>query len=518
MFYRDTVLRPVSSLRDRMAATTELAAGWASTQLRGVREAVRERWRTTPPRRRAAWGMGAAAAGVLVWAAWPLVVFAASFLPEFLLTGRLLLGAAMTGVVVAAYRMLRPRDRQQSVGKGWPVVTAWATAVAAASGTVAAVWLVAGASGWDVLPERWSPQHPDKAVHALAAAAVTGAAAALAVLHRRQRTAEAAEARAGLRLFTERFTAATAKLGSDHAAVRLAGVHALAQLADDAPTRRLRQTCIDVLCACLRVPHAPEPGSLPDEAGEGHHAAHPARHLEAAASREVRHTILRVIGARLREDAPVSWQGHDFDFTGVVFDGVELDGACFTGGWVSFRGARFTGGRVSFHGARFTGGTVDFSEARFCGGIVDFFGAVFTAGLVDFSLAVFAGGEVRFRSTRFRGGDVDFHGAVFSGGTVDFGRAVFSDGWVNFGGEFSGSEVVFAGACFTGGVVHFITACFCGGDVDFGDVVFSGGTVDFSGSSAADGEAPKGLRDAADWAPEGVLLLPAAWRPCPHAG
>jgi hypothetical protein len=56
------------------------------------------------------------------------------------------------------------------------------------------------------------------------------------------------------KLYSDRFTAAVARLGDPSPAVRLGGVHALAGLADDAPTAQLRQTCIDVLCAYLRLP------------------------------------------------------------------------------------------------------------------------------------------------------------------------------------------------------------------------------------------------------------------------
>jgi hypothetical protein len=54
------------------------------------------------------------------------------------------------------------------------------------------------------------------------------------------------------RLFNERFTTAAGQLGSETPAVRLAGVYAMAGLADDWTDQR--QTCIDVLCAYLRLP------------------------------------------------------------------------------------------------------------------------------------------------------------------------------------------------------------------------------------------------------------------------
>jgi len=41
----------------------------------------------------------------------------------------------------------------------------------------------------------------------------------------------------------------------------------------------------------------------------------------------------------------VSWQGLNFDFTGVVFDGGNFTSAEFTGGEVSFDGAMFLGRR-----------------------------------------------------------------------------------------------------------------------------------------------------------------------------
>lgn len=60
------------------------------------------------------------------------------------------------------------------------------------------------------------------------------------------------------RPFNERFTAITAQLGDAQPAVRLAGVHAMAGLADD--WEENRQTCVDVLCGYLRMPYEPDPG------------------------------------------------------------------------------------------------------------------------------------------------------------------------------------------------------------------------------------------------------------------
>jgi Pentapeptide repeats (9 copies) len=151
------------------------------------------------------------------------------------------------------------------------------------------------------------------------------------------------------RTLNERFATAAGQLGSDKpTAVRLAGVYAMAGLADD--WEENRQTCVDVLCGYLRLPYEPDPGQ--DAPG-------PER-LAFRASREVRHTVIRVITAHLRDGAVVSWQGLKLDFTGVVFDGGDFTGARFSGGTVSFNGAEFSGGTVSFGRAEFSGGTVDF--------------------------------------------------------------------------------------------------------------------------------------------------------------
>jgi uncharacterized protein YjbI with pentapeptide repeats len=275
------------------------------------------------------------------------------------------------------------------------------------------------------------------------------------------------------RTLNERFATAAEQLGSDKPAVRLAGVYAMAGLADD--WEENRQTCVDVLCAYLRMPYEPE-----------------LKRLTFETSREVRHTVIRVITAHLKDDAEVSWQGLNFDFTGVVFDGGDFSRAKFSGGTVYFSNAEFSSGTVDFGRATFSGGTVSFIDARFCSGTVDFSGAEFSGGTVDFSGAEFSGGTVGFGGAEFSGGTVYFDGAQFvngrvyfgsaefSGGTVDFSNAEFSGGTVEFGNaEFSGGTVSFTVTRFSGGTVYFSSAEFSGGTVEFGRTAFSGGTVSF---------------------------------------
>jgi uncharacterized protein YjbI with pentapeptide repeats len=265
----------------------------------------------------------------------------------------------------------------------------------------------------------------------------------------------------------ERFATAADELGSDKPAIRLAGVYAMAGLADD--WEENRQTCVDVLCAYLRMPYEPEPGQ---------DAPEPVR-LAFRASREVRHTVIRVIAAHLQNDAAISWQGLRFDFTGVVFDGGTFYNAQFSGSQVSFRDAVFSSGQLNFNGAVFSGAYVSFGGAVFSGSQIHF-GAVFSRGEVYFGGAVFSGGQVYFFGAVFSGANVNFYRAEFSGGTVSFQRAKFSDR-VFFGGAvFSGGQVDFRDAVFSRGQVDFRDAVFSRGQVDFRDAVFSGGQVDFS--------------------------------------
>ncbi|MFC8412632.1 MULTISPECIES: pentapeptide repeat-containing protein [Streptomyces] len=366
-----------------------------------------------------------------------------------------------------------------------------------------------------------------------------GALVALVVAYRRQRVDEAGAHREATRLHAERFSQAVDKLGSDSPAVRLGGVHALAGLADDAPDDSLQQTCIDVLCAYLRLRYSPDPGEGPDHLEQHHHYL---------ALREVRHTILRLIGDHYRRPKGThrSWQGCDLDLTGVTIDGpmsfggatfsdsnvsfrgatfssgdVTFDGATFSSGHVSFRDATFSSGNVTFDDATFSGGNVTFDGATFSSGDVSFRDATFSSGHVTFDDATFSSGDVSFHRATFSGGDVSLQGATFSGGYVSFHRATFSGGYVSFGGAtFSGGDVSLRGATFSGGYVSLQGATFSGGDVSLRGATFSGGDVSFRGATFysghvsfddATGPAPQGLLAAVGTPPPVWVTLPPAW-------
>jgi len=321
----------------------------------------------------------------------------------------------------------------------WPIGRALAACFAAAViGLAGLTWVAVALLGYPRLaPSPVISLHDLVGVLQLVFASVAGAGAlvALVMAYRRQWVAETATAHDRTRVLNERFTAAAAQLGDAQAAVRLAGVHAMAGLADDWPENR--QTCVDVLCAYLRMPYEPDPGEHAGAAGR----------LAFLGNREVRHTVIRVITAHLREDAAVSWQGLDFDFTGAVFDGGDFYDAGFSGGTVRFAGAGFAAEEVSFNYARFCGADVTFYDASFSGATVRFDWADFSGGTVSFIRARFSAGAVTFRSADLTGGQVRFDDAQFTGGTADFREA-----------RFRGSDVRFDRATFTGGHVDFSQA------------------------------------------------------------
>ena len=328
------------------------------------------------------------------------------------------------------------------------------------------------------------------------------------------------------RTLNERFDTVAGQLGSDKPpAVRMAAVYAMAGLADDWPDHR--QMCVDVLCAYLRMPYEPGPG---DDASVE-------KRLAFQASREVRHTVIRVITAHLNGTAPVSWCGLNFDFAGAVFDGGDFSGAKLAGGTVNFSNAEFSGGTVTFAGAELSGGTVTFAGARFSGARVNFFLAKFSGAMVDFAGAKISGGTVNFGHAGFSGGPVNFSSAKFSGaavqffhskftgespkftgadtsgGTVFFHATEFSGGTVSFSrAEFSSETVDFTGAEFSGGTVGFADAEFSGGTVGFTGAGFSGGTVDFS--RVASWTRPPDFGSGFDMSqPPAGVILPTATSP-----
>lgn len=312
-----------------------------------------------------------------------------------------------------------------------------------------------------------------------ALAVVVGSGAAV-IAYRSQRIKERSHARDGETALHERFVSAAAQLGSERASVRIAGVHAMSALASDSGLPALRQQCIDVLCAYLRMPEA--------EAQTGG----PAGSLRPVDPQEfhVRATIQRSLAHHLNRNNPRRWRDADIDLRGAVLHSFSLSEAevrnltiaqsLFIGEshfqdtavaeQVDARDAVF-GGNAFFVNARFRG------RARFYGasfiGAASFVGATFTSlawfydcvfkGSAGFARAEFQAttgferarfesktgylnakfADCRFTDTQFLG-RTRFRKVEFMGPT-SFSRAVFEQA-VTFGGSHFHDRPSFSGA------------------------------------------------------------------------
>jgi hypothetical protein len=187
------------------------------------------------------------------------------------------------------------------------VITVLLGAAIAAAMTLFLTWLVLKIPPTGTLPtpapDGTSP-FLDVLKVALTVSAGIGGAVALVVAYRRQRHLEVDDA--GRR---SRYTSAAQQLGDPQAAVRLAGVYAMAHLADEWAEQR--QQCVDVLCAYLRLPWAGDPTQLepnttttehtwPDGMGQRKVIK---TYSGRPGEREVRQTIVRVIASHLRPNS-----------------------------------------------------------------------------------------------------------------------------------------------------------------------------------------------------------------------
>jgi hypothetical protein len=241
---------------------------------------------------------------------------------------------------------------------------------------------------------------------ALSVCALIGATLGGVNAYRKQRVSEEECRRGEEQRFGDRFSQAAEQLGHDKAATRMAGLYAMAQLADDWDDQR--QTCIDVLCGYLRLP--PEK----DSSGE----------------KEIRSAILSIFHNRLKNNlnytvnSKKSWIKYEFDFSDVVFEEKT-----------SFSEWGFC--RVSFQNAIFKK-EVEFNSAEFGEGDSEYICA-------DFRNVRFLS-EVSFRGVHFCG-ETSFEGARFEG-AAEFGEAAF-DWYVNFSNIESRVSLIFNESQFT---------------------------------------------------------------------
>ena len=245
----------------------------------------------------------------------------------------------------------------------------------------------------------------------------------------------------------ERFENAAAQLGNRNETIRLAGLLAIAQLADE--SRHQRQACIDVICAHARLTSSRQ---------------------TSTASRAA---ALRVIVEHLRSDARVTWSGSDFDLSNIAVADADFSGLVLSGGSISFDGARFAVSRPEHE--PWLNEAVSFAGTTFAGTDVTFRGATFgTECRVDFDGAVFTAGRVRFDHAQFEAGQVSFQKATFGPDcAVTFERARIRDQ----------AELIFTAATVTGPGLSFAWTDFAesgsAGRVAFQQATF-GGSIDFT--------------------------------------
>ncbi len=255
-------------------------------------------------------------------------------------------------------RLLRRRTRTDAAPFRMSLVSNIAVVLVVAAGTAVGV----GAVLWWILdrptiqaPGPWnSVESFNFTKIVLAVVGGIGGVVALVVAYRRQRLGEAAEQREDAKLYLESFARATEQVGSDSAAVRLAGMYALEHLAQDHPDRR--QTIVNVLCAYLRMPLAPSRGGELDTDIDQQ-------------ERQVRRTVQRILALHLQpgDDSERSlgrfWPNIDLDFTGATLDDFHLDDCRVR--TARFDGTRFLG-RATVRRMR-AEGNAWFREARFDG-------------------------------------------------------------------------------------------------------------------------------------------------------
>lgn len=236
------------------------------------------------------------------------------------------LALAIAGTVKAV-RPPRPGQRRPPGLSWWIVVGAAAVVVVAVTG--ATEWLLSEA---DHAADRGAAR-VEAIKTGLGVGAGTAGIFALLLAVRRQihqeHTAADTILDATEKRVTELYTKAADQLGSGNAAVRLAGLYALARLADS--HRNQAETVLNVICAYLRMPHG---GPPPGESAEG--AEHRDSDLQEA---QVRLTAQRILGDHLSSVLGGIWGGV-VDLTGAHVPGIDLDFGVVN--WARLDGATLT--------------------------------------------------------------------------------------------------------------------------------------------------------------------------------
>lgn len=224
-----------------------------------------------------------------------------------------------------------------------------------------------------------------------------------------------------------RYVTAATQIAHEHAAVRIAGVYAMAQLAGSWKETDKRQACVDVLCAYLRLPLR----TVPREN---------AISIEDSGDVEVRKTIEGLISRHLNWAAKHHWGEVDIDLSGAHLSNLSLVGAKILGRLdisnAVTRRADFTGMHVremfSANDTTFIDGA-NFNRAVFHSQVM--FGGSIFKGNANFKNIEFASAGVFCAWFS----DVDFQSNVSFENTHFHGR-------VNITGLNCSSESIFAGS------------------------------------------------------------------------
>nr|WP_052675121.1 pentapeptide repeat-containing protein [Amycolatopsis orientalis] len=183
-------------------------------------------------------------------------------------------------------------------------------------------------------------------------------------LAHQQQTAADARHDAAERRITGLYTKAADQLGSDKAAVRLAGLYALERLAQNTPGQR--EVIGNLLCAYLRMPFRPADGTLPAEADQDARDRNDARIQE----QEARQTALDVLARHASVAGPAHWPElavrlqranlGGADLRSASLSGADLSGADLNG--ADLRGANLR--EVGLEQADLTRGEVALGKLR----------------------------------------------------------------------------------------------------------------------------------------------------------
>jgi hypothetical protein len=189
---------------------------------------------------------------------------------------------------------LAPSPTVNNLDSGNSAIQVWTLIVAglAVAASLISAWLVRRTGKGQVDAAKQAAAASERS----AEAAENSARAAQESVGVNRQTAAGVASRAEADALAKRYQEAADQLGHEKAPVRLAGVYAMAKLADDWPSER--HSCVNVLCAYLRMPW-PESD-------------------DANAEAEVRRSIATVMSDHLNANAPITWSDIAMDFSNAA--------------------------------------------------------------------------------------------------------------------------------------------------------------------------------------------------------